>query len=114
MPDFQWNRTLRPLNRVRLSWLVIAFLVSFQTAAARLTDQECLCDRMVFPPTNHPVGRVIGGQIVDASPEGLMELASAAVIYEAKVIEMNNEHIMTTETICGGTSSNRTECPFIF
>ena len=104
MPDFQCNRTLRPLNRVRFTWLVLAFLASFRTAAAKLTDAECLCDRMVFPPTNNPVGRVIGGKVINST---LMELASTVVLYLAQPNKTTN--VMTVSVFCTGTSSNRTK-----
>ena len=112
MPDFQYNWTFRPLNRVRLSWLVIAFLASFQTAAAKLRPEDCECDRMAFPPTNNPMGRVLGGKEVNETNNDILELASTAVIYVTRKEQKGTESITRLRIICSGTSSNRTEFPF--
>ena len=112
MLDFQCNWTFRPLNRVRLSWLVIAFLASFGTAAAKLRPEDCLCDRLAFPPTNNPSGRVLGGEVVNETSNGILELASTAVIYTTRKEQKDNKERTRLKVQCTGTSINRTEFPF--
>ena len=103
------------MNRVHLIWFVLAFLASFGTAAARMNANLCTCDRMAFLPPNNPVGRVIGGQIVNGSYNGVLDLASAAVIYLANEVRRpTGGTALVVNIICSATSSNRTKCQMPF